>query len=115
MWVPVRHLADDSDQCLKEHGRQVYRRRGGFSFPISVSPDRTLLLVQGGENTRADVFALPPAGGDAGSTVSSRGIDHYPQVFPDGQRFLVARPSAAQGVGAEMPLTVVLNWAAAIR
>ena len=43
------------------------------------------------------------------------GFNSY-AVSSDGQRFLVARQSFGQGVAAsETPLTVVLNWNAALR
>ncbi len=73
----------DADGVGEE--RQVYRRQGVTLYPSAVSQDRTLVLVTGRTNRRPDIMALPPAGSELVSTVSSRGLDVLGQVSPDGR------------------------------
>jgi hypothetical protein len=51
--------------------------------------------------------------------LSSGGHSAYQSTYavsPDGQRFLVARPALVDGAsGLRLPMTVVVNWQAALR
>ena len=54
--------------------------------------------------------------GVRGLSNHSGGIYHPFAVSADGQRFLIPRPVASlQGEAASTPITVVLNWAAALK
>ena len=60
--------------------------------------------------------AVPRALFDSGYVDAGHSVNYHPYaVSPDGQRFLIPRPEGASTEAAPPPITVVLNWAAALR
>ena len=94
-----------------------WRHDGKELFYMSLDARRTLLAVDVKTNGPTFDASVPKALFDTRFVnVNHVGAYHPYAVSPDGQRFLISRRAGAEGDEAPpSPITVVLNWTAALR
>ena len=90
-------------------GREIFYTQGNAGLPLM-----SVRVEPGGKGL---VFGAPQPLFPLQFAAATHDTPYFSYApSPDGQRFLIARSSSAVGsTGLQTPLTVVLNWQAALR